>query len=564
MFIPALIGLASKEQQAKWLTLAQNLSIIGTYAQTELGHGTFIRGLETTATYDSSSEEFIVHTPTLSGTKWWPGGLGKTATHVVLMARLFVHGQDYGPHAFIVQVRSIDTHRPLPGITVGDIGPKFGYNGVDNGFLSFDHVRIPREHMLMRFAKVTPEGKYIHPPPSNSKASYVTMLYVRANIVVDAGRALAKAVTIAVRYCCVRRQTSTHPGMQETKVIDYQNVGACLIPFTAIAFAFHFTGIHQMHLYKEFEKGRDRSDFRILPELHVQASVLKAICTWEAVEGIEQCRFRCGGHGYSRLSGLPDLYASFVQNATWEGDNDVLCLQTGRFLLKAMAGLPGKKIEGAANYLQSYKDGSLPRRCPVAKIEDWKNLETCLTAFRFCVAFLCEETIKAIQTETGGKLVFEGNEWNKNTVPVIQCACVHGWYIVLSNFYEFLHHASVQSELPTSTLSVLHQCALLTGLTKIEKYASHLLEAKYITPEQIKMARAQKNASIMDLRSNIVPLVDSFGYLDYELNSALGRYDGDVYRGLLEMAKASPLNRTEEGPAWKPVLQHRLQPDAKL
>jgi acyl-CoA oxidase len=54
---------------------------------------------------------------------------------------------------------------------------------------------------------------------------------------------------------------------------------------------------------------------------------LQALCTWITCEGIERCRFQCGGHGYSLLSGLPTIYASYVQNATWEGDNNVLCLQ---------------------------------------------------------------------------------------------------------------------------------------------------------------------------------------------------------------------------------------------
>ena len=74
MFIPALMSQASPEQQAKWLPMAQKLEIIGTYAQTELGHGTFVRGLETTATYDPETEHFIIHSPTLTSTKWWPGG----------------------------------------------------------------------------------------------------------------------------------------------------------------------------------------------------------------------------------------------------------------------------------------------------------------------------------------------------------------------------------------------------------------------------------------------------------------------------------------------------------
>lgn len=52
MFIPSIISQGSKEQQAHWMPRCMGLEIIGTYAQTELGHGTFVRGLETTATYD--------------------------------------------------------------------------------------------------------------------------------------------------------------------------------------------------------------------------------------------------------------------------------------------------------------------------------------------------------------------------------------------------------------------------------------------------------------------------------------------------------------------------------
>lgn len=73
MFIPALMGMASEEQQSKWLPLALEMKIIGSYAQTELGHGTFLRGLQTTATYDPKTEEFVINSPTLSSIKWWPG-----------------------------------------------------------------------------------------------------------------------------------------------------------------------------------------------------------------------------------------------------------------------------------------------------------------------------------------------------------------------------------------------------------------------------------------------------------------------------------------------------------
>lgn len=74
MFMPALLSQATPEQQAKWLPEAWQLRVIGTYAQTELAHGTFVRGLQTTATYDKDSQEFVVHSPSDTSAKWWPGG----------------------------------------------------------------------------------------------------------------------------------------------------------------------------------------------------------------------------------------------------------------------------------------------------------------------------------------------------------------------------------------------------------------------------------------------------------------------------------------------------------
>ena len=189
------------DQQAEWLSRAWDLDIIGTYAQTELGHGTFIRGtvslfgylnfqhylwkvahfltgLETTATYDQGREEFILHSPSITAYKWWPGGLGKTANHAVIMAQLVIGGKKLGPHAFMVQLRDEETHKPFQGITVkkssdiisflqtsfkrsltvsnqiGSIGPKMGMNANDNGFLGFSHYRIPRLNMLMKNAQV--------------------------------------------------------------------------------------------------------------------------------------------------------------------------------------------------------------------------------------------------------------------------------------------------------------------------------------------------------------------------------------------------------------------------
>ena len=106
------------QQQIKWAGRAWKNEIIGTYAQTEMGHGTFLRGLETTATYDPKSREFIMHTPTIRAYKWWPGGLARTANYAVVMAQLITNGKSYGPHQFLVQLRDEETYEPLKGVKV--------------------------------------------------------------------------------------------------------------------------------------------------------------------------------------------------------------------------------------------------------------------------------------------------------------------------------------------------------------------------------------------------------------------------------------------------------------
>src|ERR1700761_7448689 len=98
--------------------------IIGAYAQTELGHGSNVRGIELEATWDQSTKEFVLHSPTLSASKWWNGTLGRTATHAVVIAQLLLSSNNdgalasYGPHPFIVQIRDAITHKPPSSIIV--------------------------------------------------------------------------------------------------------------------------------------------------------------------------------------------------------------------------------------------------------------------------------------------------------------------------------------------------------------------------------------------------------------------------------------------------------------
>lgn len=220
MFTECIKRLASKEQKKKWLQPANNLNIIGGYIQTELGHGSNVAGLETTATLDKKTDEFVIHTPTIKATKFWPGTIGLQATHGVVFARLIVDENDYGVQPFMVQIRSLKDHMPMPGIEVGDVGEKFGYDMMDNAYVSFNKVRIPRTDMFSRFAEVDKEGNFsLNGDP---RMVYQIMVQTRLLIIFGANYMLLHSCRIATRYAVCRRQFRTIEGKQEERqIIDY-------------------------------------------------------------------------------------------------------------------------------------------------------------------------------------------------------------------------------------------------------------------------------------------------------------------------------------------------------
>ncbi|XP_037545806.1 peroxisomal acyl-coenzyme A oxidase 1 [Nematolebias whitei] len=378
MFLPTLRSQCDPQQAKKWLPLAESLQVLGTYAQTELGHGTHLRGLETTATFDPATQEFVLNSPTVSSIKWWPGGLGKTSNHAIVLAQLYSLGNYHGLHAFIVPVRHMTTHKPLPGIVVGDIGPKFGFNEVDNGFLKLENVRIPRENMLMKYAKVEPDGSYVKPP--SSKLTYGTMVFVRSMIVRESAQALSKACTIAIRYSTVRRQSEIRPGEPEPQILDYQTQQYKLFPLLATAYAFTFIGQYMTQTYHRISGDINDGDFSEMPELHALSAGLKAFTTWETSSGIEVCRMSCGGHGYSRCSALPDIYVEFTPTCTYEGENTVMMLQTARYLVKSYRqAKAGQQLSGIVSYLNESQDRRLQphavaARPPVVDVNDLSSL----------------------------------------------------------------------------------------------------------------------------------------------------------------------------------------------
>ncbi|KAM6468969.1 peroxisomal acyl-coenzyme A oxidase 1 isoform 4-T4 [Liasis olivaceus] len=540
MFVPTLQNQCTDAQKKKWLPLASHFQIIGTYAQTEMGHGTHLRGLETTATYDPATQEFILNSPTVTSIKWWPGGLGKTSNYAIVLAQLYTQNKCHGLHAFIVPLRQLGTHEPLPGITIGDIGPKFGYDEMDNGYLKMDNFRIPRENMLMKHAKVEPDGTYVK--PLNAKLTYGTMVFIRSIIVGDAARSLARACTIAIRYSAVRHQSELQPGEPEPQILDYQTQQYKLFPLLATAYAFHFVGAYMKDTYRRITGNINEGDLSELPELHALSAGLKAFSSWTANTGIEECRMACGGHGYSRCSGLPDIYVNFTPSCTYEGENTVMMLQTARFLVKSYTQVSsGQLVSGMMSYLNDLPGQHIQPQHVAARPTTLhiNNPSSLVEAYKLRASRMVEFAAKNLQAELNRRKSKE-DAWNRTSIDLVRASEAHCHYVVVKLFTAKLSEIG-----DPAVRAALNNLCLLYALCGIIKNSGDFLQGSILTEAQLIQVNQRIKELLALIRPNAVALVDSFDFSDSVLGSVLGRYDGNIYEDMFEWSKKSPLNKTQ-------------------
>ncbi|CAM9486736.1 unnamed protein product, partial [Chrysoparadoxa australica] len=557
MVLPALRYQTSPEQRERWLKQAEEFRILGAYVQTELGHGSNVRALETTATFDIKSGCFMLHSPTLTSTKWWPGGLGKTATHCILMARLITKGKDHGVQPFFIQIRDLATHEPLPGITIGDIGPKLGFQSTDNGFMRFNSVGVPRDSLLNGVATVSTNGTYKR-VKGGEYLAYGAMLDVRANIVQGAVLALGKAVTIAVRFSAVRLQ-GYGPDGKERQVLSYPRQQQTLFPLLAYAYALYFTGQHMREVYESYLETLDMS---VLPYIHATSSGLKALITQSVADGIESCRKMCGGHGYSAFSALPEASNSYLALPTLEGTQQVLEPQTGRFLLKALDAVRKKQqLAPGVQYLAKPAVGGKSRWSRRSGItsSDLQNPSTLVELFEQRAA----EAVK--QADAAVKLA--GPSWLDLTClqacrgsaaeALVTCSAelgkaswAHCQLHILVKFVDGVEDLRWRAgKVSEGNLAALDSLVQLYALATIEKELGQFREGDIISASEGHLVHAGVAKLCSTIRKDAVNLVDGFAFSDWWLASALGRYDGDVYNTLMAYALEEPLNSTEVAPS---------------
>lgn len=551
MFVPTIVGQGTLEQQGDWLGRAWNLEILGTYAQTELGHGTFIRGLETRATYDDKTEEFVLHSPSLTAYKWWPGGLGHSSNYAVVVAQLYTKGQCHGIHPFIVQLRDEETWNPMPGIKIGEIGPKLGMKSVNNGFLGFDKVRIPRKNMLMRNAQVQPDGTYVKSP--SSVLTYGTMVFVRVVILRDVSNYLSKAVTIVTRYSAVRRQSPIAPNEREPQVIDHVTQQHKVFPNIARVIVIKLAADYIWDLYNQVTSELDRGDLERLPELHSLTCCLKAICTADGAQGIEQLRLACGGHGYMECSNLPSTYGMVTAACTYEGENTVLLLQTARYLLKSWDwALQGKTLVPTLEYLSKFVKRRTNQRWnpSIAGIVDALQA-VAANKLKLAHQHVEERKKRGLSNEHAA---------NATAIELVQCAESHCRAFLVSSAYEMTK--DIDKKLSPELSKVIQQLIELYAIDTCMKCLGDLLRFTTITEKEVEHLQEKLEIVLAQIRPNAVGIVDGFDIPDGILCSALGAYDGNVYERLYAEAQKSPLNKANDNKAFhlylKPFMKSNL------
>jgi acyl-CoA oxidase len=334
LFGGAVQALGTDAHHRKYLPGIMSFELPGCFAMTETGHGSNVAAAETTATYDVAAGEFVVHSPTPSARKDYIGNAARDGRLAVVFAQLVTPAGGHGVHALLVPIRDADG-RPCPGVTISDCGRKAGLNGVDNGRLVFDSVRVPREALLNRYGDVAQDGTYSS-PIENESARFFTMLgtLVRGRISVagSAASATQSALTIAVRYGERRRQFEAPGRDGETVLLDYLAHQRKLLPALAKSYALHFAQEELVQLLHAVQSGGTR-DEAAQRELEGLAAGMKAVTTWHATHAIQTCREACGGAGYLDENLLPQLKADTDVFTTFEGDNTVLLQLVAKGLL---------------------------------------------------------------------------------------------------------------------------------------------------------------------------------------------------------------------------------------
>ena len=523
LFGSAIYQLGTKAHHDRWLRDVIELDLPGAFAMTETGHGSDVAAIGTTATYDPETEEFVIHTPFRGA---WKDYLGNAALHgkaATVFAQLITGGINYGVHCFFVPLRD-DDGAFLPGIGGEDDGVKGGLNGIDNGRLHFDHVRIPRFNLLNRYGDVAADGSYSSEISSPGRR-FFTMLgaLVQGRVSLDgaATTGTALALYIALTYAGQRRQFDSGSGSDEVVLLDYGKHQRRLLPLLAQNYAQFFANDELLRKFDAVFSGRnDTAEER--EDLETLAAALKPLSTWNALDTIQECREACGGSGFLAENRLVGLHQDLDVYVTFEGDNNVLLQLVGKRLLADFAKqfkgadaaklasfaarqTAGKVFHGAdlRQFGQAVADfGSTARSVELGLRADQQHD---LLAGR--VQQMVEDIAGRLRAASKASPAEAAAIFNANQAELIEAARAHAELLQWEAFTDGL--TAVEDD---GTLQVLTWLRDLFGLSLIEKHlAWHLIHGRLSTQRAASVSKYIDRLCLR-LRPHAQDLVDGYGF----------------------------------------------------
>jgi acyl-CoA oxidase len=514
LFGGSIHSLGTGRHHEGYLAKAGTLELPGCFAMTELGHGSNVAGIRTVARYDPAADEFEVHTPDDSARKEYIGNAACHARVATVFAQLVVGDQQHGVHALVVPIRD-ENGCPQPGIRIEDCGEKLGLNGVDNGRIWFDHVRVPRENLLNRYADVTESGGYVSAIPSVSKRFFTmigALVAGRVSVALGALSASKVGLTIAVRYAARRRQFGPAGG-PEISVLDYLTHQRRLLPALATTYALDFALKYLVHRFVN----RTDQDGR---EVEALAAALKAYTTWFAVRTLQSARECCGGQGYMSVNRFASLKADIDIFTTFEGDNTVLMQLVARGLLaeyqRQFEDLRPYTLlkfiaERAAAFVTEINP-VLPRLTDEAHLRD---PEFQLATFRYREERLLSSLARRLKhrIDRGDDSFDAANECQDHMLALSNA---YAERIIVEQFA-----AGIETCTDESLIPVLETLRTLFALSRFEADRSWFLEAGYFSASKSTAIRALVNRLCREIRGDALALVDSFSIPDEILGAPI-------------------------------------------
>ncbi len=507
LFGGSVYWLGTRKHHDKYLKNIGSLDLPGCFAMTETGHGSNVRGLETTATYDPQSGEIIVHSPSLQSGKEYIGNALHSRMATVF-AQLIVNGANHGVHAILVPLRD-KNHKTFPGIKVRDNGYKMGLNGIDNGQIWFNQVRVPKENLLDKFGAIDKNGQYSSPIANPSKR-FFTMLgtLVGGRVCVPkAGLSAAKSgLTIAIKYALKRRQFGPDFKVPETLLLDYPTHQRRLMPLLAKAYALTFGLNYLANRYVN----RNEEDIR---EIETLAAGFKSYATWFTTETLQICREACGGKGYLAENRFADLKADSDIFTTFEGDNTVLMQLVAKGVLSEFnANFHSEGMIGVLRFVGGMVSSAILEKNPYTirrtDEEHLRSNEMHLDAFRYR------------QKNLAYSIGQEMRGWIKQGLTAydafLKCQTK---LLPLAEAFVELHtleqfHQVIAKNEDISLKKTLDDLCDLYALSTIEKHKGWYLEENYMEGSKTKAITDLVDKLCVVLREDALALVNAFAIPD--------------------------------------------------